>query len=373
MSEKDLYAALGVPRTATADEIKKAYRKLARKHHPDVNPGNKKAEERFKEISHAYDVLGDADKRKLYDEFGDAGMQAGFDPARAREQQNEARRWQETMGRDSGFGGYSSFEDVFGDIFRGREEWSGPERGADVESELEIGLLDAVRGLSTTIDLRRRAPCDVCGGAGVDPASTTTCPDCGGQGHIRVGKGPVAFTRQCPRCGGRGKVGSRPCQKCGGAGHVETSERLNVRIPPGVSDGSRVRVAGKGSAGTGGASGGDLYIRVRVRPHPLLERRAEDLYMDLPVTVSEAMLGASVAVPTPDGGTVRLRVPEGSQSGRLLRVKGHGVPHLKGGGRGDFYLRLAVQVPDGRPESAVEAARALDSAYSRDPREGLRL
>ncbi|MBX3028106.1 molecular chaperone DnaJ [bacterium] len=382
MTEKDLYAVLGVSRTASADEIRKAYRKLARAHHPDVNPGNTQAEERFKALSEAYDVLGDAERRKLYDEFGMAGVQSGFDPQQARAHREQAAEWQRRAsagGRSGGFagesdfGGYGSFEDIFGDIFGGSGGGAAPEmRGGDAESELTIGLLDAVRGLSTELTIQRREPCPACDGSGADPASATTCPDCQGRGTIRVGKGPMSLTRACPRCGGAGKVSSRACPTCNGSGHRIASERLAVKIPPGVDTGSRVRIAGKGSPGSGGAPAGDLYIRVTVRPHPLLERRGDDLYMDLPVTVSEAMLGASIEVPTPDG-PVRVKVPALSQSGRQLRVKGKGVPQLRGGARGDLYLRLRIHVPDRESPEATAAARTLDAAYATSPRDGWRL
>jgi molecular chaperone DnaJ len=373
MAEKDLYAALGVPRTATADEIKKRYRKLARKHHPDVNPGNREAEERFKAISEAYDVLGDAEKRKLYDEFGMAGVQSGFDAEKARAYREQAQGWQGAGGpQGAGFGGYANFEDLFGDIFRDRGAPEQPLHGGDLESEFEIGLLDAIRGLSTTIAIQRPEACPTCGGSGSDPSGATTCPECNGDGRVRVGRGPMAFTRTCPRCRGAGRVSLRPCPTCQGSGQRVVTERLTVHIPAGVDDGSRVRVAGKGAAGGAGAPPGDLFIRVKIRPHPLLERRGHDLYMDLPVTVSEALAGASIDVPTPDG-PVRVKVPPRSQSGRQLRVKGRGVPHLRGTERGDFYLKLVVNVPEADSAAALEAARALDAAYARSPREGLRL
>jgi len=373
MTEKDLYAVLGVPRTATADEIRKAYRKLARAHHPDVNPGNKEAEERFKALTEANDVLGDPEKRKLYDEFGMAAAQSGFDPAQARAHREQASEWQRRSAPDGeGFGGYSSFEDIFGDIFNRTGRGAPEMRGGDAESEMTIDLLDAVRGLSTELTIQRQEACPTCEGSGADPASASTCPECQGRGTVRMGKGPMSMTRACPRCGGAGKVSTRPCPTCQGSGRKIASERLSVRIPAGVDTGSRVRIAGKGSPGTGNAPPGDLYIRVTVRPHPFLERRGDDLYMDMPVTISEAMLGAGIEVPTPDG-PVRVKVPALSQAGRQLRVKGRGVPQLKGGGRGDLYLRLQVHVPDRDTPAAAEAARALDEAYAHNPRDGWRL
>lgn len=381
MTEKDLYAVLGVPRTASIDDIRKAYRKLARKLHPDVNPGNKQAEERFKAVAEAHDVLGDPDKKKLYDEFGMAGVQAGFDPQQARAYREQAAEWERRAGQrgaGGGFGGYASFEDIIGDIFGGAGPAAGAagrtatRGGADAESELTIDLLDAVRGLSTTLTIQRREACPTCGGSGADPASVTPCPECHGAGTVRVGQGPVAFMRTCPRCGGTGNVSARPCATCGGSGERASSEKLTVRVPPGVETGSRVRVAGKGVPGAGGGPPGDLYIRITVRPHPLLERRGDDLHMDLPITVGEAVLGAGIEVPTPDG-PVRVKVPPHSQAGRQLRVKGRGVPHLRGGGRGDLYLRLVVHVPESDSETVAEAVRTLDTAYARHPRAGWRL
>jgi molecular chaperone DnaJ len=375
MPGKDLYAALGVTRTASAAEIKKAYRKLARKHHPDVNPGNRDAEARFKEISEAYDILGDPEKRKLYDEFGMAGVQSGFNAEAARQFRDRAG-WQQAYARGGGeefggFGGYTRFEDIFGDIFGQAGAPRGRQRGPDLESELEIDFLDAVRGATTTVTLQRPQECSACGGQGVAPGSGRECPECGGRGQTRV-RGPVTFTRTCSRCGGRGRIDIRPCGQCNGGGQVLQTERLTVRIPAGVESGSRIRVAGKGGAGGGGAGTGDLYIRVRVRPHPLLERKGDDLYLDVPITVSEAVLGGRITVPTPEK-AVQVQVPPGSQSGRLLRVRGHGVPHLKGNGRGDLYLRLMVHVPDQADDGVRSAAAQLQSAYRRNPRESLKL
>lgn len=376
-SVQDFYAILGVPRSATAADIKKAYRKLARKYHPDVNPGNKAAEEKFKRISEAHDVLSDAEKRKLYDEFGAAGLQTGFDPARAREYaawQSRPREgdFAEVGGRRSG-ARYSSFEDIFGDIFGAGAQEHGPARGADAEHEIQIGFLDAVRGVATTVALERSETCATCRGSGQQRgAGATTCPDCGGRGQVRAGQGPIAFSRTCPRCGGAGEIGLRSCSTCGGSGRTRRSEQLSVRIPAGVDNGSKVRVAGKGGPGHAGGSPGDLYLIVRVTPHPLLERRGDDLYFDVPITVGEATLGAQITVPTPDG-EVRVKVPPGSQSGRALRVRGHGVSHLGGGGRGDLYLRLMVHVPDQSAAERVKSAiETVESVYGGSPRQGLR-
>ena len=372
MAAKDLYSVLGVKRDASAEEIKKAYRKLARRHHPDVNPGNKQSEERFKEISQAHDVLSDPEKRKLYDEFGMQGLQAGFDAGRARAYEEWASRQEPESSTSArgGFGRYSNLEDIFGDIFGGGR--GGPQSGQDTEAALEVDLLDAVRGVSTQIEIDRPETCPVCGGTGNDNNSGTVCPECDGSGHVRMGRGPMEFQRTCPRCGGAGRVGTRSCPNCGGRGQTAHRERLNVRIPPGVDTGSRIRVAGKGAPGHGGGTPGDLYIVVRVRPHPLLERRGSDLYIDIPVTVGEATLGATITVPTPDG-DVRVKVPPGSQSGKRLRIRAHGVPALKGTTRGDLYIRVMIHVPADGSQAVRDAIQQVDAAYEKDPRSGLRL
>ncbi len=378
MATRDLYEELGVKRTATSDEIKKAYRKLARKHHPDVNPGNREAEERFKRVSLAHDVLIDDAKRKAYDEFGDAGLQAGFDAERAR----EYKRAQESMdgygggfqgrGFEGGGGRYSSFEDIFGDLFGGRGSGgTQAEQGADVETTLTIDLLDAVRGITATVALTKPVQCEVCHGTGGEGPGVS-CPECGGRGQIKMGSGPMSFGRRCPRCNGAGRIPSKPCPACQGRGVSEKLEKLSVKIPAGVDEGSRIRLAGKGGAGRGGAPPGDLYIVISVRPHPRLERRGLDLYLQVPVTVGEAFNGASIDVPTPDG-AVKLKVPPHSQSGAKLRLRSRGVPAMKGKERGDFYVVLLVHVPRDGDERVREAVTAIDSAYGENPRAGLTL
>ncbi|MCX8073274.1 MAG: J domain-containing protein [Candidatus Binatia bacterium] len=377
MGEKDLYAILGVPRNASQEEIKRAYRKLARRYHPDVNPGNKEAEERFKEISEAHEILSDPEKRKLYDEFGMAGLQAGFDADRARAYEQWQRQQREFAGGFgpggfSGFGRFESFEDIFSDLF-GERARPGPRAGADLETEVEIDLLDAVRGRTMEISLQRPSVCASCQGTGEDRAAATTCSECLGSGRVQAARGPVRFSRTCPRCGGSGRMSTRPCSTCGGAGETVQTERLQVRIPPGVEDGSRVRLAGKGAPGLHGGPPGDLYLRVHIRPHPILERRGDDLYMNVPITVGEAVNGASITVPSPAGGALRVQVPAGSQSGKLLRIRGRGVPHLHGGGAGDLYLRLMIHVPTKDTEAVRQAAKVLDEHTVPHPRDNLKL
>src|SRR6266478_5259714 len=358
MAKRDLYADLGVKRTASAEEIKKAYRKLARKYHPDVNPGNREAEEKFKRVSFAYDALSDPAKRKTYDEFGVDGLQSGFDAERAR----EFKRAQSAYGGGFGGGGGRGAE------FTGAEP---AQRGPDLESTLEIDLLSAIRGTTATISLTKPVECPTCHGSGTEGGGTT-CPECNGSGQTKVGTGPLSFNRRCPRCNGTGRINQRACPQCHGGGRVEKVEKLNVKIPPGVDDGSRVRLAGKGGAGIGGAPAGDLYIVTRVRPHPRLERRGRDLYLQVPVTVGEAIHGATIDVPTPDG-TVKLKVPPGSQSGSKLRLRGKGVPDMKGSGRGDLYVVLMVQVPTDGDARVREAVSVLEDSYGRNPRADLRL
>ncbi|HWP99741.1 MAG TPA: J domain-containing protein [Vicinamibacterales bacterium] len=345
-SSKDYYAVLGVPKGASDDEIRKAYRKLARKYHPDVNPGSKAAEERFKDISVAYDVLGDPAKRKLYDEFGVEGLQPGFDPVRAR----EYRRWAESGHgfsfrggpSDFGLGGgrgrrrrgaeEPSFADLFGEMFGAAVEPE--EMPLDLEQALEVDFLDALRGTALDVSVRRPVPCE--------------------------------------QCGGTGRVGRRGCTSCGGSGRIEQREKLVVKIPPGVGDGSRVRVPGKGAVSPRTNKAGNLVFVIRVRPHPLIERHGKDLTMEIPITVPEAIEGAVINVPTPSG-TVRLRVQPGSQSGQRLRLRGRGAPDLRGGPPGDLYIRLMVVVPTTGGEQLSEALAAIGKAYREDPRAHIRL
>ncbi|MBI3781791.1 MAG: molecular chaperone DnaJ [Deltaproteobacteria bacterium] len=371
MAATDFYKTLGVSRTASADEIKKAYRKLARRFHPDVNPGDKSAEARFKEISEAYEGLSDPEKRKIYDEFGIEGLRAGFDPERARAYSDFQSRHGTGDAGSPEFGDYSRFEDILGDIFGDRTR-SGPQPGSDTEATVEIELLDAVRGESRSIAINRPEICATCKGRGDDPSASAVCTDCQGQGVVKLGQGPLSVTRPCPRCGGSGRISTRRCPACSGRGQTLKQERLNVRIPAGVDNGSRIRIAGKGIPGKAGGPPGDLYLVVRIRPHSLLERRDDDLYMNVPIRVGEAIVGASITVPTPDG-EVRVKVPANSQSGKLLRVRGHGVPALKGGAKGDLYLRLMVHVPTNGSGPVLDAARIIDDAFAEDPRQGLRL
>jgi molecular chaperone DnaJ len=374
MAERDYYQILGVQRGASQDDIRKAYRKLARKHHPDINPGNKEAENRFKEISVAYDVLGDEQKRKLYDEFGEAGLAAGFDAEKARSYQ----QWQQQSGGAGG--GYQFDMDDLSELFggfggmggRARRTRQGPMRGEDIESSMEIDFLDAVRGFQTSITLQRPVTCETCNGSGSKPGSNpTSCPECGGTGSKSVAQGPLQFRQTCPRCMGTGKLPGDPCSSCRGTGRVLRSDTIRVNIPPGAEPSKRIRLRGKGEAGVRGGPAGDLYIVPRIRPHPLLTRSGKDLHMELPITIGEAVRGATVEVPTPLG-KLNVKIPAGAQSGQQLRLKGKGVSAHGQSSAGDLYLRLMIRVPKDN-NIADDVIEKIDRAYAEDVRKDVRL
>jgi molecular chaperone DnaJ len=330
---KDLYGALGVPKGASADEIKKAYRKLARQYHPDKNPGDATAEERFKEVQHAYDVLSDPAKRKQYDQFGSPDGRAGFDP----------------RGFDFGDAfNVGDLGDIFGDIFgratRGGRARQQAERGADLEVQVNLSFEDSLRGIETKIPVEVETACSDCGGSGAKPGtSPKVCPECRGRGVVSESQGLFALSQPCPRCRGNGTVIEDPCPRCRGTGRERRTKRYSVKIPPGVRDGTRIKLKGKGEAGSNGGPPGDLHVVTRVEPSATYERRGADLVVDVPVSLADAALGTEVDVPTPDG-LVSMKVPAGSEHGKLLRIKGRGAPKLKGG-KGDVLARLKLEVP----------------------------
>lgn len=385
MMAEDFYNILGIKRSASQDDIKKAYRKLARKWHPDINPGNKEAEQKFKDISRAYDCLGNTEKRKLYDEFGEEGLQSGFDAEKAR----EYRKWggfQQT-GRSQasqGFGRYHSYEDIFGDLFgfdagrgaAGREQrgFRAPtsSRGRDVEHEMTIDMVSALNGFKTELSMQKPRSCPACQGSGTAPGSTMrTCPACGGSGRLNVAQGPMHFTKTCPQCKGHGQVGE-PCGQCGGSGQVLGEENIKVTIPAGVKEGSKIRVAGKGEPGLNGGPAGDLYLIIHVKPHPFLKREGDKLHMEVPVTIREAMAGATINLPTV-AGQIKVKIPPKSQNGQTLRLKGQGAVNPKTKRRGDLMVKLIVKVPQTDDKRMLEAAREMDEHYKEDLRKDIRL
>jgi molecular chaperone DnaJ len=353
-----LYETLGVAKNATADEMKKAYRKLVRQYHPDTNPGDAAAEAKFKEVQTAYDVLSDPEKRKQYDQFGSRNGRPGAGPGPT----------------TFDFGDFD-IGDIFGGLFggRGRGQAQQPrgQRGADVEVEVRISFEDALKGLQTTVPVTLELACHTCHGTGAAPGtSPKRCPECNGTGSVATSQGLFALQQPCPRCRGNGTIVETPCPTCHGSGRERRTKRFTVRIPAGVKDGTKIKLKGKGEAGYGGAPAGDLYVVTRVEPSKLYERRGDDLVIDVPVNYDEAALGADVEIPTPDG-RVSLKVPAGSADGKLLRVKGRGAPKLKGSGRGDLLARLRVQVPSKLLKAEREALEELRKAHKGNPRDKL--
>jgi molecular chaperone DnaJ len=367
--EKDYYRVLGVSDTASQKDIRGAFRKLSRQYHPDANPDDKAAEERFKEVSAAYDVVGDPEKRKEYDEVRKLGPVGGM--------------FGGPGASGPGAGGFR-FEDVgdLGDVLgglfgRGRRRGSpagaggtrgtGPHRGQDLESELHLAFEDAVHGLTTTVHLTSEAACSTCHGTGARPGTTPrTCPMCEGRGVIDDNQGFFSFSSPCPECAGRGYTIDEPCPTCRGTGIEHRPREVKVRIPAGVGDGQRIRLRGRGGPGRNGGPAGDLYVTVRVKPHPLFGRRGNDLTITVPITFPEAALGADVAVPTLDGGSVKVRIPAGTRSGRTFRVRGKGVAARRKSG--DMLVTVEVAVPQKLSAEERRAVEALAAANGASPR-----
>ena len=374
-STQDYYGVMGVSRSASKEELRKAYRKLARKYHPDLNPGDKAAEERFKRVQEAYDVLSEPKKREMYDQVGyysEHGPPPGAGPE---------------PGPGMGFGGFDfsdfaqgapqgeggglggQFRDIFGQFFgrgaRGAERPE-PEPGTDLEYGLDIDFWQAIKGTQITLNISRQEVCAACKGAGTAGAGSAACPQCNGTGHVSQMAGAMRFNLACPRCGGSGKL-RNACPACSGEGRVARPETVEVRIPPGVETGTRLRVGGKGNAGTQGAPPGDLYITVRVEPHPFFHRDGDHIQISVPVTVTEAGLGAKIEVPTIDGRAL-LKIPPGTQSGQKFRMRERGVLNARKNKRGDQIVEVVVQPPHVRDERTKEILRELAQLNPDDPR-----
>ncbi len=372
MAKRDYYEVLGVSRNASQDEIKRAYRRLARKYHPDVNPGDKQAEERFKEIQEAYEVLSDPEKRAQYDRFGHAGFGAGAAGAGAGTGGFGGERvytWWTGSGEDfTSFFEDSDLSDLFG-RFTGATTRTRAARGHDLRTTITIPFVTAVKGGSVDLRIRRPSKCKTCGGSGAAPGTTwVRCPSCGGSGRIR---GMFGLGVSCSSCGGEGKVPGTPCGTCGGSGVVDTPETISVRIPPGIEDGTELRVRGKGAAGPGGGAPGDLYVRVQVASHPYFRREGRNVILRLPLSISEAALGTKVDVPTVDG-MVTLNVPPGTSSHQRLRLRGKGVPDPKSGERGDQLVEVQIVVPKNITGRARELFEELNRELHYNPREAVR-
>lgn len=373
MAEKrDYYEVLGVEKGASEDEIKKAYRKLAKANHPDLHPGDKECEERFKEVNEAYEVLSDPDKRAKYAQFG----HAAFDPSAGGP-------------GGAGFGGFGGFGDIFGggfgdifgDIFGGgfgggQQQRSGPRRGENLRVRLNITFEEAAFGCEKEINVGRVEQCPDCKGTGCAPGTTPeVCPDCKGTGSVRTTQrtpfGMVQTSGACKKCGGRGKIIHQPCPRCGGRGAVRKNQTIKVKIPAGIDDGQTLNLRGKGNAGLDGGPAGDLLITVFVKPHPLFERDGNSVLMEMPVSFAQAALGAEIEVPTIDG-RVKLTIPEGTQPGSVFRLRGKGIPYLqsKGGGRGDQFVTITVTVPKNMTAEQKERLRAYAEAMNESVSEG---
>ncbi len=346
MAQKDYYEILGVPEKASDDEIKKAYRRLAKKYHPDSNPNNKMAEEKFKEISEAYDVLSNTEKRKQYDQLRQMG-QRGFAGAEGFEDIFSRRKGKGRTFSFEDLGGFGDLGDLFSNIFdmgetTRRKRW-GPQKGADLYTEVEIPFDLAISGGKTAIELKKEEACSVCGGTGAKPGTPlSTCPECGGSGMISFAQGGFAVSRPCPRCLGRGKIISTPCPQCGGRGQTFARKRILFNIPAGINDGTQLRLRGQGQPGSGGGAPGDLIVKVNVGRHRFFDRRGQDVYCKVPINVAQAILGSKIRIRTIDG-KVDLKIPPGTQSGTKFRLRRRGLE--VNGSRGDQYVEVIVEIP----------------------------
>ena len=379
-TKQDYYDLLGVARKAPVKDIRAAYRKLARKYHPDLNPGDKSAEEKFKQIQEAYEVLSDTKKRQLYDQFGFNTPGQGGQPSPGSGGYGYGGSAPDDVpfdfggfdfGGGAGSGSGTSFRDLFSQVFRGQGGGAQPgherEEGTDLEFQIDITFAEAMKGAVKKISFTRLDTCNVCHGSGVQPGDEKTCPTCGGSGRVTQVSGKMKFQVACQRCGGTGKLHT-VCKNCNGDGRVPRVESLDVRIPPGAQTGSRVRVAARGNSGLHGGPPGDLYIVMKVEPHPFFERRGDDLYSVVPITVTEASLGAKVEVPTIDGRS-QVRIPPGTNSGKKLRLREKGAPSIRQAGkRGDQIIEVQIIVPKPEDERVRNLLKELSKLDPEDPR-----
>jgi molecular chaperone DnaJ len=378
----DHYEVLGVGRKASQDDIRKAYRRLARKYHPDLNPGDKSADDRFRKLQEAYDILSDPKKREMYDQYG-FYSETGFPGAGTGQSQGPGMGFggfdfseyvnQEGAGGGGGFpggsGGGGAFRDIFSQFFGGRNrrpETASPERGSDLEYSLSIGFWQAVRGSQVRLNVTRQESCRACNGTGSSSGAESACPECNGSGNVNQAAGAMRFTLPCPRCEGRGRL-RNVCPSCHGDGKTARVEPVEVRIPPGAQNGSRLRIPGKGNAGTMGAPAGDLYITTRVEPHAFFRWEGDNVQIRIPVTVWEAGLGAKIEVPTVDGKAL-LKIPPGTQNGQKFRMREKGVFNARKNTRGDQIVEVAIHTPKVQDERTKEILRELAQLHPEDPR-----
>ena len=349
MSKRDYYEVLGVAKNASDEEIKKAYRKLAMKHHPDRNPDDKGAEEKFKEAKQAYEILSDSDKRATYDQFGHAGVD-------------------QQAGMGGGYGGASgfsdAFSDIFGDIFGGGGGGNRRDRvyrGADLRYNLEIGLEEAARGTETKIRIPSLEECGTCHGSGAKPGTQpTTCTTCGGHGQVRIQQGFFSVQQTCPRCGGTGKMVTDPCTTCHGEGRVKKHKTLSVKIPAGVDTGDRIRLGGEGEAGVNGGPSGDLYVVIHLKDHPVFKRDGDDLHCEMPISFATAALGGELEIPTLDG-HAKIKIPAETQSGKVFRLRGKGIKGVRSHAPGDLLCHMQIETPVNLSERQKELLRELEA------------
>ncbi|RVV97869.1 molecular chaperone DnaJ [Mesobaculum littorinae] len=357
MAKRDFYDVLGISKGTGADEIKKAYRKKAKELHPDRNSDNPQAEAQFKEVNEAYDVLKDPEKKAAYDRFGHAAFEGGMGGG------GGGPRGGAYQGGDFASAFSDVFDDLFGDIMGGQRGRGGQRatRGSDLRYNMRVSLGDAYQGKQRTISVPTAVQCEVCHGSGSEGgAEPQTCPTCAGMGKVRAQQGFFTVERTCPTCAGAGQIVKNPCSACGGAGRVQKERSLSVNIPAGVETGTRIRLAGEGEAGLRGGPAGDLYIFIEVEEHPLFQREGHHLHCRVPVSVTTAALGGDIEVPTIEGGRSRVKVPAGSQSGKQMRLRGKGMPMLRGGGAGDMYIELAVETPVNLSSRQKDLLREFD-------------